>query len=125
MATYSEKEDDCEMSSESEDDNILLGAVTAVTTLLLGRRPARKKKRVWARGWLLERPRFGAYSQLLQELFCEDQNEAKRFLRLSQDSFDEVLERVRGRITKQHTRMRRAIEPGERLAITLRYLGSG
>ncbi|KAL8557922.1 hypothetical protein ACOMHN_065442 [Nucella lapillus] len=124
MATC--EEFDCEGSEI--DDEVLLCAAAAATSVLLGcvrKAAARKKRRVWARGWLLERPRYGAYSQLLQELFCEDQKEVKRFLRLSKDSFDEVLERVGRRIAKQHTPMRRAIEPGERLAITLRYLGSG
>ncbi|KAL8569159.1 hypothetical protein ACOMHN_020286 [Nucella lapillus] len=124
MATC--EEFDCEGSEI--DDEVLLCAAAAATSVLLGcvrKAAARKKRRVWARGSLLERPRYGAYSQLLQELFCEDQKEVKRFLRLSKDSFDEVLERVGRRIAKQHTPMRRAIEPGERLAITLRYLGSG
>ena len=39
--------------------------------------------------------------------------------------FDEILERVRGRLTKQHTFYRDPLEPGLKLAVTLRHLASG
>ena len=39
--------------------------------------------------------------------------------------FDEILERVRPLITKQTTNFREPIEPGLRLAITLRFLATG
>ena len=46
-------------------------------------------------------------------------------MRMEPDLFHEVLARVGPRITKQDTFRRRALEPGLKLAITLRYLGTG
>ena len=40
-------------------------------------------------------------------------------------TYDEILERVRGRLTKQHTFFREPLEPGLKLAVTLRHLASG
>jgi hypothetical protein len=47
------------------------------------------------------------------------------FMRMSPEMFDEVLRRVGPRIQKQDTHYRNALEPGLKLAITLRHLASG
>ncbi len=86
-----------------------------------GRRP------LWSRMWLgpSRRESFGLYDQLMVELRREDPVAFKNFLRMDTEMFDEMLERLRPRITKQLTWMREPLDPGLKLAITLRHLASG
>jgi hypothetical protein len=46
-------------------------------------------------------------------------------MRMSPESFDYLLSKVGPAIRKKETRTRQAIEPAERLALTIRYLASG
>ena len=46
-------------------------------------------------------------------------------MRMPPEMFDEILERLRPRITKQMTFYREPLDPGMKLAITLRHLASG
>ncbi|KAJ8019719.1 Protein ALP1-like [Holothuria leucospilota] len=59
------------------------------------------------------------------ELRREDTTAFTNFLRMPPAMFDELLTRVGPRITKQRTYYRAPIEPGMKLAITLRHLASG
>lgn len=70
------------------------------------------------------RDRLGVFHNLVQEvrLFPEKHHQ---YLRMSKESFDYVLSLVRQKITKQDTRMRRALPAELKLALTLHYLGSG
>ena len=86
---------------------------------------AEEEKRLWVREWPLQRPTLGAYATLVQELSVEDPRSYMAFVRITYNNFMGILERVGPLIKKQDTVMRRAIPPGERLAVTLRYLGSG
>ena len=106
----------------SSDEELEVGAILAATAVILSKRKRRKE---WAKDWLRERETYGAYSTLLTELLLEDDEEARRFLRMSYESFQVLLACVRPLIEKKDTWMRKAIPAGERLAITLRYLGSG
>ena len=47
------------------------------------------------------------------------------FMRMPTEMFDEILDRVGPRIAKQHTFWRAPLDPGMKLAITLRHLASG
>lgn len=91
------------------------------------RRRRGQKRRVWTREWLSPRRRrqFGIYDQLLVELRNEDPASFKNFLRVPPEMFDFILERIRHRITKHRTWFREPLEPGLKLAITLRHLASG
>ena len=84
------------------------------------RRANRKKRTVWTRAWILRRPMFGNYEQLLGELNRED-----NFLRVDNDLFGKLVHCITPRIQKKHTRYRKALPAGLKLAITLRYLASG
>ena len=68
---------------------------------------------------------MGAYHQLLQELRVNDAMNYRNFLRMDAATFDELLHLVTPLIRCQDTVMRQAIPPGERLALTLRYLATG
>lgn len=87
-------------------------------------RKKQKKRSCWTRPWLLRRREFGHYDNLIQELSLEDVKSYKNYLRMPKELFDEVLSRITHRIEKD-TFWRKALEPGMRLAITLRYLATG
>lgn len=84
-----------------------------------------KPRSVWTRPWLLRRPELGAYDTLISELRAEDESSFLNFLRVSPEIFDDLLNRVTPLIQRQDTVFRKAIPPGMRLAITLRYLATG
>ena len=85
----------------------------------------RRRRRVWVRPWLLRRPVLGAYEQLMQELRLEDEAAFTNFLRMEPAMFQELVDRVGPRIRRQETWYRKPLEPGLRIAITLRHLASG
>ena len=87
------------------------------------RRPQRKT--VWIRPWLQRRLELGHYSKLLQELRLEDEASFRNFLRMDPRMFHELLQRIEPRITRRDTWFRKALDPGVKLAVTLRYLASG
>ncbi|KAK3083252.1 hypothetical protein FSP39_017703 [Pinctada imbricata] len=61
----------------------------------------------------------------MPELRAKDPASFLNFLRVPPEMFDELLTRIGPQITKQNTFYRSALEPGIKLAITLRHLGSG
>lgn len=85
----------------------------------------KRKKRLWARSWLLRRPLYGQYEKLMHELTSEDVSGYKNFLRMDPEMFQELLVRVGPKIEKKDSFCRKALEPGLKLAITLRYLATG
>ena len=87
----------------------------------------RRQRAMWVRPWLAadRRLQFGQYDQLMTELRLEDHHSFTNYLRMEPAMFDEILQRVGPSITRQDTRMRRALEPGLKLAVTLRYLATG
>ncbi|XP_060561053.1 uncharacterized protein LOC132720846 [Ruditapes philippinarum] len=91
------------------------------------RRRRRRLQRWLSKAWLgPERHRmFGLYDQLMMELRREDQRSFTNFMRMPPEMFDEILERVGPRITKQYTTYRTPLDPGMKLAVTLRHLASG
>jgi hypothetical protein len=61
----------------------------------------------------------------MQELERESHGDFTNYMRMEPRMFHELLLRVTPRLTKQDTNYRRALEPGLKLAITLRYMASG
>lgn len=47
----------------------------------------KRKKRLWARSWLLRRPLYGQYEKLMHELTSEDVSGYKNFLRMDPEMF--------------------------------------
>lgn len=98
----------------------------ALCMLIMKKKKHDKKRRsMWSRSWLLRRPLYGQYEQLVHELQREDVSGFKNFLRMDMNMFRELLDRVGHRIKKQETFWRKPVSPGLRLAITLRYLSTG
>ena len=90
-------------------------------------RRRRRAKRFWVRPWLSadRRLQFGHYDQLMRELRMEDNTSFFNYMRMEPHMFDEILLRVGPRIQKSDTKFRKALEPGLKLAITIRHLASG
>ena len=88
---------------------------TALALALALQRKTKQKKRKWAKNWFLQRKEFG-HSKLLDELRCTEPSDFRIFLRMNEDSFDELLELVRPFIIKQDTNMRDAISPADKLS---------
>ena len=65
------------------------------------------------------------YHRLICELRYEDHASYFNFLRVPPEMFDELLDRLGPLITKQDTPIRKALEPGLKLAMTMRHLASG
>ena len=89
------------------------------------RRECERRRRYWVRPWIGRRSHYGLYDQLMAELRNEDEASFTNFMRMPPGMFDELLTRVAPRITKQQTFFRDPLEPGMRLALTLRHLASG
>ena len=95
---------------------------------LQGRRRRQRRQRLcWVRDWLShgDRLRHSHYYNLMESLRLRDPERFKNFTRLEPALFDELLDRIRHRITKHNTNYRDAIEPGLKLAVTLRHLATG
>ena len=105
---------------------VITSAAIIISIVMKKRRKRRIKGRsCWSRAWLQQRHTLGAYNQLLQELRLEDPWSFRNFLRMSENSFQELLDLVTPLITRKDTNMREAISPGERLALTLHFLATG
>lgn len=105
-------------AQQQQDDEL------AVALLVLRRR-RRRERRFWVRPWILRRQLFGQYETLMAELELESHGDFRGFMRMEPGMFHELLTRLTPRLTKVDTNFRKALEPGLKLAITLRFLASG
>ncbi|XP_062704016.1 uncharacterized protein LOC134286423, partial [Aedes albopictus] len=83
------------------------------------------RRSVWVHEWIRQREDQGCYENLLKQLRNKLPNLYQNFLRMTAKEFDYLLKLVTPYIEKQDTYMRKSISPGERLALTLRYLATG
>ena len=68
---------------------------------------------------------MGLYDCLMVELHREDPRAFKNFMRMPPAMFDEVVQRLTPRLSRTTTRFREPLEPGLKVALTLRHLASG
>ena len=80
---------------------------------------------MFSRVWLLRRPEFGQYHQLMEELKREDVSAFKNFMRVDPLFFQELVDRLTPRLLKKDTWFQKALPPGLKVAVTLRYLATG
>lgn len=101
-------------------------AVAAMAIAMAALKKKRRRRRqCWTRQWILRRPSKGAYAMLNEELRLEDPASYKNYLRMDEDAFSHLVDRVTPYVHKSDTNMRQAITPAERLAVTLRFLATG
>jgi len=72
--------------------------------------------------WIAKRRQYGAYHGLVREIRDSDPAAYRKFLRMDDDSFSILLQRIAPTIQRQDTVLRKAIPAEERLSLTLRYL---
>ena len=112
--------------SKMAGEDLLFSVCALVIAIIMKRRRKRRRKRkIWTRDWVRNRQKYGAYHQLLQELRISDSTSYRNFLRMDIATFEELLQITAPAITYQDTNKREAIPPGERLAVTLRFLATG
>ncbi|XP_051579422.1 uncharacterized protein LOC127455506 [Myxocyprinus asiaticus] len=110
-------------------NNQCLAAAVAICALSFAVIHAKKKKkkkrrRVWTKPHLRGRGQYGL--EILQrQLELNDKSGFRELLRMTADEFEFLLERVSPLISKQNTKLRKAITARDRLSITLRYLATG
>ena len=93
--------------------------------LLLRRRLSRARKRTWVRKINIKRREKGEYHALIQEMRLSDHDSFYKYFRMRPQRFDQLLAIVGPALTRQRTNFRSPISPGERLAVTLRFLATG
>ena len=99
--------------------------IAAVLWYFVYMKHPRRPRSIWTHQWLLKRPELGAYDTLLSELREEDKSSFLNFLRVSPELFDQLVDKVTPLVKKADTPFRKAVSPGMRLAVTLRYLATG
>ncbi|KAJ8881465.1 hypothetical protein PR048_017946 [Dryococelus australis] len=105
----------------SEEDVVLM--------LILRRRRKRRKykqtvRTIHVNTYLSERIEKGIFDTSYEDLRLDD-DKFFRYFRMSKLSFDELLVCVPDKFRKVDSTMRKAIPREEKLAVTLRYLGTG
>ena len=89
------------------------------------RRARRQQKRMWVRQIFQTRSTRGEYHPLIAEMRLGDHESFYKYFHMTPQRFTHLLSMVGPCITRQDTNFRQAISPGERLAITMRYLVTG
>ena len=84
-----------------------------------------KKRSIWQRRIFQRVNQYGAYHTLFNELRLGGRENFFRYMHMSPQRFEALLQLVGPRIVKKDTRLRKAVPAGERLAITIRYLATG
>ncbi|XP_071056177.1 putative nuclease HARBI1 isoform X2 [Onthophagus taurus] len=110
------------------DDLICAMDLESVTSLCAGviclnRKKKRKPPRLWAKKWLLERNSF-SHMSLLTEIATNEPQDYRNYLRMNEQSFEDLLERVYNLLEKKNTKLRESISVKERLVATLQFLAS-
>ncbi len=100
-------------------------AIAQVVPARRRRRVGNRRRAVWVRAWLLRRPIYGHYETLLAELNREDLPAFRNYTSMDPDMFFELVDRLPPRIEKQDTWYWKALQPGLKVAITLRCLAKG
>jgi len=104
----------------------LISATTATVAATCQRRQRRRKnKRKWIKEWRLDRAHNSQFTLVHEQYRLIDKDFYRRYLRMDENCFKELLDYIRPYLTKQSTSLREPIPPEESLSATLRYLATG
>lgn len=84
-----------------------------------------RPRHCWVRPYLGRRVEQGHYDNILRQLALPSPDLYRNLTQIDKELFNQIVERVTPYIQKTRTFFREAMEPGLRLAITLRFLASG
>ena len=110
-----------------EDENLLLLLLLLKKKKLVLKRlrgESTPKREYWVHPISLRRHELGVYHTLVQEMRLYN-NRHTKYLRMGPESFDFILNKITPLIEKQDTNMRKSLEPGLKLAVTLHHLAEG
>lgn len=108
---------------EEMEEALLTCAAASIAIVMMRRRRRRRNRTFWTNEILLNRNKQGAYHNLILEL--GDTEGFRQFFRMNRATFNDLLTMIEPYITYKDTNWREAIKPGERLAVTLRFLATG
>ena len=89
------------------------------------KKQCRQKRSEWVKDWLTKRNELGFERTLLREFRSENEDEYRRFLRMTAENFDELLDLIKIDIQGDDTTLREAIPASLKLAATIRFLATG
>lgn len=75
-------------------DAIELALVEVINELITLKRKNQKSKKLWVRSWIERRNQLGISNTLLKELAVEDTSSYFNFLRINEEMFNELLQKV-------------------------------
>lgn len=104
----------------------LLAAASGAALLVACVNTKQKRKRsCWVKPWIKRRDERSSFHLLNKELLLEDLSAYRNYLRMSEQSYSELLNLVDNTLRKQDTYMRKSISSDEKLSATLRFLATG
>jgi hypothetical protein len=87
------------------------------------RRKNGKRRKIWAKNWLLDRDKF-THINLLNYIRNDSPEDYKKYFRMSDENLKYLLAKVKPLIVKQDTVIWNAVTPEARLTATLRFLAT-
>ena len=93
--------------------------------LIRKKRNKRRRPRRWVLPHIKTHEEQGCWANLVRELRSSDVATFANFSRLYPELFDKILKLITPLIERRNTFFRNYISPGERLAITLRFMATG
>jgi hypothetical protein len=85
----------------------------------------KKKKTAWVKHMLRLRDVHGHCEQLLEDMLMNDLDGYRRYLRMENALFNDILDRIRPTIQRADTNFRFALTAKAKLTTTLRFLATG
>ena len=79
-----------------------------------------RPKSKWTKEWYKRREELGWYDTLLKELALEEHKDYFNFMRMDEDFFNEILQRIGPSITRKRSNFRPPMPPGLLLSMALR-----
>lgn len=116
------------LREQEEDEDLLLCLLALLVAKKKKAQEARRlraPRRFWQAPILQEIQEHGAWYHLIPMMRETEPDRFQNFMRMSPDTFDELLAKVQPWLEAKPCRFREPLEAGEKLAITLRFLASG